>query len=177
MLIVNLPEILTAFSAILPERRGLSPPRPAPTGNFDGAISASKRDFMAVMANYTASEPHKVLLVDDDETLLELFSSILQHAGYVVDTAHCGIEGIRKYRRDAAEVIIADRAMPQMDGEQMTEVIKALNPEVPVILITGLPGSLRHPDMFNAVLPKPFRSADLLALVETALSTHTRAAN
>ena len=34
--------------------------------------------------------------------------------------------------------------MPQMDGEQMTEVIKTLNPDVPVILITGLPGSLRR---------------------------------
>jgi CheY-like chemotaxis protein len=122
------------------------------------------------MANYTASRRHRVLLVDDDTTLLELFSSILQHAGYEVDTARTGIEGIRKYRRDAAEIIISDRAMPQMDGERMTEVIKSLNPEIPVILMTGLPGSLRNPEMFAAVLPKPFRSADLLALIETALS-------
>jgi CheY-like chemotaxis protein len=126
---------------------------------------------MAVMANYTASDSRRVLLVDDDTTLLELFSSILQYAGYKVDTAECGIEAIRKYRRDSADVIITDRAMPHMDGEQMTEVIKALNPEIPVILITGLPGSLRNPGLFTAVLPKPFRSADLLALIETALST------
>jgi two-component system response regulator MprA len=129
------------------------------------------------MANYAASQRHRVLLVDDDATLLELFSSILQHAGYEVDTAQTGIEGIRKYRRGAAEIIIADRAMPQMDGEQMTEVIKSLNPEIPVILITGLPGSLRHPDMFTAVLPKPFRSADLLALIEAALSAHSGTAH
>jgi CheY-like chemotaxis protein len=125
---------------------------------------------MAVMANYTANESQRVLLVDDDTTLLELFSSILQSSGYEVDTAESGIEAIRKYRRTPSDIIITDRAMPQMDGEQMAEVIKTIHPDVPIILITGLPGNLRHPELFHTVLPKPFRSAALIALIESALA-------
>ena len=125
------------------------------------------------MAHFNDSEAHKVLLVDDDTTLLELFGSFLQSAGYEVETAESGIEGIRKFRNNRAHVVITDRSMPHMDGEQMTEVIKSINPDVPVILITGLPENIRHSGLFTAVLPKPFRSIALLSLVENALTAQS----
>src|SRR5688572_4482511 len=66
----------------------------------------------------------RVLLVDDLEIVREILRRTLESAGYEVGTAKDGAEGIEKFQGTAWDVVITDRAMPNMDGEEMAAVIK-----------------------------------------------------
>jgi CheY-like chemotaxis protein len=110
----------------------------------------------------------RVLLVDDETGILELFGMILDNAGYFVMTATNGAAGLSLFESAAWDLVITDRKMPQMDGERLAEEIKCIAPKTPVILITGVSGEPR-PGLFEAVLRKPFSKAALLAMVEDVL--------
>jgi CheY-like chemotaxis protein len=110
----------------------------------------------------------KVLLVDDEASILDLFGMILRNAGYFVRTALDGVSGLRLFESASWDLVITDRQMPQMGGERLAEKIKGMAPETPLILITGISGNPR-PGLFDAVLWKPFSKAALLASVESVL--------
>src|ERR1700734_2565937 len=79
----------------------------------------------------------KVLLVDDDDTIIDLFGMILRNAGYFVRTAMNGVAGLSLFESTPWDLVITDRNMPQMDGERLAEEIKGIAPATPLILITG----------------------------------------
>ena len=69
----------------------------------------------------------------------------------------------------AWDLVITDRSMPGMDGEELATQIKRFAPQLPVLLITGYPDLVVHRERFVAVLQKPFASAELLAQVARTL--------
>jgi CheY-like chemotaxis protein len=89
--------------------------------------------------------------------------------GHEIGTATDGLEGLMRFREQRWDVVITDRAMPRMNGEEMTVAIKAMAPDVPVILITGLRDSVTREGQYESILSKPFRGKDLQDLVEHAL--------
>lgn len=113
--------------------------------------------------------PKKILIVDDEPAILRIVGVAMRSAGHEIGTAGDGLDGLMKFREQRWDVIITDRAMPRMNGEEMTAAIKAIAPDVPVILITGLPDSVARATQYEAVLGKPFRGNDLQVLVENAL--------
>jgi CheY-like chemotaxis protein len=117
--------------------------------------------------------PRKVLLVDDEPSMVNLFSLILSNAGYFVKTALNGVSGLKLFQSAAWDLVITDRQMPQMGGERLAEEIKGLAPKTPVILITGFSGENLRPGLFETVLRKPFSKAALLSSVEGALIEHS----
>jgi two-component system response regulator MtrA len=117
--------------------------------------------------------PKKVLIVDDDTTVLRLIGATMSSVGHEIGTATDGLEGLMRFREQRWDVVITDRAMPHMDGEEMTAAIKASAPNVPVILITGLRDSVTRENQYEAILCKPFRGNDLQILVEKALERRT----
>jgi two-component system, NtrC family, nitrogen regulation response regulator NtrX len=123
----------------------------------------------------TASSHHKllpgrILLVDDEPVFLHALAAALRGEGYDVETAEDGEKGLCKYRAKPWGVVVTDRAMPKLDGEEMAAAIRAINPEAPIILITGLACAQTTTGIFNAILAKPFRSRDLLDLIASASS-------
>ena len=110
----------------------------------------------------------KVLLVDDEAGILDLFGMILRNAGYSVRTAFNGAAGLRLFESAAWDLVITDRKMPEMDGERLAQEIKDIAPKTPLILITGF-GAEPRPGLFEAVLRKPFSKAALLDVVEDVL--------
>jgi CheY-like chemotaxis protein len=110
----------------------------------------------------------RILLVDDEPVLLRAMAEALRTAGYEVETAGDGGEGLRKFEAQSWDVVITDRSMPNLSGEEMASAIQALNPNVPIILITGLPCAHTAAGLFDAVLTKPFRSEQLLAVLASA---------
>jgi putative two-component system response regulator len=81
----------------------------------------------------------KVLIVDDDPDVRELFSEILAEEGYLVETAVDGMEALDKLESFKPDLILTDYKMPRMDGITLCKVVKN-NPEtidLGVILITG----------------------------------------
>jgi two-component system OmpR family response regulator len=111
----------------------------------------------------------RVLLVDDEASIVDLFGMILRNAGYFVRTALNGVAGLSLFQSSSWDLVITDRQMPQMDGERLAQEIKGIAPKTPLILITGLTNGEPPAGLFEAVLRKPFSKAALLASVEDAL--------
>lgn len=79
----------------------------------------------------------RVLLVDDDPRVLQLLRDLLLHDGYTVSTASDGEEGLRTFKPGLFDAVVTDVKMPKMDGIEMMKAIKALDPTVEVIVLTG----------------------------------------
>jgi two-component system OmpR family response regulator len=106
-----------------------------------------------------------VLLVEDDPAVCYFLARVLRRAGYGVGLAADGYSGLKIFRSGSWDVVIADRMMPHLNGEQLAVEIKKQAPDTPVILITGFPHRVERPELFDGIFGKPFAIADLLACV------------
>lgn len=79
----------------------------------------------------------RVLVVENDPRVLRLLKDLLISDGYAVETAVDGEEGLRTFKPGQTEVVVTDIKMPKMDGLEMMKAIKALDPNVEVIGLTG----------------------------------------
>lgn len=84
--------------------------------------------------------PKKILIIDDDALLLEMYQEKLEYEGFEVVTALSGQEGLKKAKSSKPNLILLDILMPRMDGFEVLERLKS-DPEtkkVPVIFLTNL---------------------------------------
>ena len=79
----------------------------------------------------------KVLVVDDDPVIGQSFDRVLSGKGYAVITASSGEEALRKLKDENYDVVFADIKMPGMNGLEVAERIKASQPWLPVVIVTG----------------------------------------
>ena len=114
----------------------------------------------------------KILLVDDDPSLLELIQYNLEGEGFRVVTAKDGQAGVRLFFTDRPDLVILDVAMPKLDGYQVCERIREMS-DTPVIMLTARG---REEDIIKGLdlgaddyLTKPFRVNELLARVRATL--------
>ena len=80
----------------------------------------------------------RVLVVDDEPEAVELLQEFLQAKGYEVSTASDGAEALRKVKEKRPHLILLDVRMPKMDGLEVLRQVKALDPGVSVIMVTGV---------------------------------------
>ncbi len=118
-----------------------------------------------------ATKERTVLVVDDDEGLAEIVAQTLVATGFEAYTAHDGIEGYARYRCCPTDWVVTDIQMPGLDGFEMVHRIRAINPCVKVLYMSG------NVDQFYAllqgetaqngvkVLRKPFVRVDLINLL------------
>lgn len=114
----------------------------------------------------SSSKP--ILLVDDDPTIREFVSLVLEDEGYVVMAAPNGVDGLRRVQDQTPSVIILDMHMPIMDGWEFASAYRATQPpHAPIIVMTAAPSAREAAAEVNAngVLPKPFDIDELIALV------------
>jgi CheY-like chemotaxis protein len=85
------------------------------------------------------SEPlmHRVLVVDDEESIREVFSQLLQQGGYEVETAEDGFEALLRIKQLLPEVIVSDLNMPRMSGFEFLSVVRRRFPNICVIASSG----------------------------------------
>ncbi|MEW5855533.1 MAG: response regulator [Myxococcota bacterium] len=86
------------------------------------------------------SKPHRVLIVDDDESARITFGSLLEEHGYVVETASNGQEALRRIqKRPPVDLIVLDLFMPVMDGWQFREEQKRIPAValIPVVVVSA----------------------------------------
>jgi two-component system response regulator GlrR len=116
---------------------------------------------------------HRILLVDDDASLLHLLSLRLNSAGLEVQTAESGSEGLARLPVFQPHVIITDLRMDGMDGMALFDAVHRQYPTLPIIILTAH-GSIQEAVAATkrgvfSFLTKPFDSQELLAQVEKAL--------
>ena len=117
------------------------------------------------------SAPLHVLVVDDEPGIREVISAFLRSDGHDVTTASNGREGLREFETNPFDVVVTDRAMPEMNGDQMAGLIKQVKPDVPIVLLTGF-GTLiestgAQPPAIDVVLNKPVTLKTLLSTIDT----------
>ena len=116
-----------------------------------------------------------VLLVDDEKMVLEVGKAILQRLGHAVITAESGEAALDQFvqQRDVIGCVVLDLTMPGMDGKETFRQLRKLDPELPVIIASGLSVdqvSGQFDDMaMTAVIQKPYQVADLSATIQGLL--------
>ena len=114
-----------------------------------------------------------ILLIDDEKVLLEAVSDDLREGGYEVTTAVSGEEGLRSFKMLQHDLVIIDLKMESMDGLEVSRQIKQLNPETPIMILTGY-GSMETAiealrlDLDDYVL-KPINRDDLFEKIQRCL--------
>ena len=103
--------------------------------------------------------PLRVLVVDDDPLVRNVEAKYLEAAGHSVMRAASGPEGLEKFRAEKFDVVVLDRAMPGMSGDQLASTVKELSADTPVIMLTGF-GDLmdatgEKPPHVDVLLSKP----------------------
>lgn len=78
-----------------------------------------------------------ILIVDDEKAIRKTLSEILSYEGYKIEDAENGEEALKKLREKSFDAILCDIKMPKMDGLEFLEKALQINPDVPVIMISG----------------------------------------
>ena len=79
----------------------------------------------------------KILVIDDEESVRTLLRLMLEREGYDVITAADGVQGLRAFTAEGADLVITDLVMPDKEGFETIKDIKNIYPETPVIVISG----------------------------------------
>ncbi|MFQ5824527.1 MAG: HD domain-containing phosphohydrolase [bacterium] len=115
----------------------------------------------------------KVLVVDDESHICKLCYDLLSNAGYSVETISDPIEALNQVSLIPFDLVLTDIKMPQLDGLELVRKLKALSPEIPVVLMTG------HATLEVAVqavqegasnfVRKPFNVDEILIAIQSAI--------
>lgn len=112
----------------------------------------------------------RILLVDDDETIITPFQLILQNAGYQVDIALTGQQALEKLEEADYQVAILDIILPDIKGEEIARKIRKQNDDIRFIIITGyseIADSVEAIDVgIDDILLKPIEPDELLRIVK-----------
>jgi DNA-binding response OmpR family regulator len=116
-----------------------------------------------------------VLVIDDEAIVRQIVKVALERAGYLVMVAESGEAGmeILQAERYRIGLVLLDWKMPGMDGRETLQTLRAISPEIPVIVSSGLSqGDAEyhfHDEPFAGYLQKPYRMSELTALVDSTL--------
>lgn len=128
------------------------------------------------MVSPDKEKPQKVktaLIVDDDKSVLRVFSKSLQAGGFIVDTAETGKEALDKIRDRVYNVSLIDVRLPDMNGTDLLTAMKTMSPDMAKIVITGYPtvenGVKALEEGADAYLVKPVRREELIRIIEENL--------
>ena len=115
----------------------------------------------------------RVLVVDDEPSVLELLSRALSLAEYDVDVAPDGQAALERMRRTTYDLLVTDLKMPGLDGLTVIREARRYRADLPVIIVTGYSTEASAIDAINlgvsGYLTKPFRVPRVLAAAARAL--------
>ncbi|MGD8763612.1 MAG: response regulator, partial [Desulfobacteraceae bacterium] len=117
-----------------------------------------------------------ILIVDDEKNYLTILTAILEEEGFEVLTALSGQEALDIRKTSDVDLVLTDMKMPVMDGIELLEHIKAIDPDLPVVMMTA------HGTVDKAVeamqkgaysyILKPFDNERLIIYVKKAISVY-----
>ena len=113
-----------------------------------------------------------VLAVDDDALVLMNTSAMLEELGHEVVEAGSAKQALEFFNRQPFDLVITDQAMPHMTGSQLAEAVRALRPDIPIIIATGYSELPHGAEGTFTKLSKPFNEHELeRAISETVPAT------
>lgn len=110
----------------------------------------------------------KILLADDDKTILELFSDLLISYNYEVVTASDGKSAFNKFKKGDFDLVVIDKIMPNLDGLECIDKIRTLDKKIPIILTTGSQEALDRDKLnISRLVKKPWGFNEMLEVIQT----------
>jgi DNA-binding NtrC family response regulator len=119
------------------------------------------------------TENHRILIIDDERPILMTLEALLKRHGYKVDIAPTASQGLEVLKSKSPSLVLLDLQLPDAQGLEMLDRIKAELPDMQVIILTA------HDSLHNAIesikrgayhfVSKPYAPEELLSLVEKAL--------
>ena len=82
--------------------------------------------------------PEKILVVDDEEAIREVVSTLLEAQGYRCTVCANGRLALEAFRKDSFDLALSDIVMPEMDGLKLLAELRSEDPDVPVIMVTAM---------------------------------------
>ncbi|MCC7118920.1 MAG: response regulator [Anaerolineales bacterium] len=120
----------------------------------------------------------KILCIEDEAEMIDLIRLILGRRGFEVQGATGGVEGVKKVKATLPDLVLLDLMMPDMDGWEVYQQIKAdeTTRKIPVIVVTAKAQNIDkvlglHIAKVDDYITKPFSPQDLLASVEKILNS------
>lgn len=117
---------------------------------------------------------HHILVVDDDQSILELFRWTLEAEGYVVETASKGRVGIEKARESRFSLALLDMFLPDIRGDQVAVELRELDESLRLIFVTGYDESIEIVESLGfkdcLIYMKPVTPEELLGAVNNVLA-------
>jgi Response regulators consisting of a CheY-like receiver domain and a winged-helix DNA-binding domain len=118
----------------------------------------------------------KILCIEDEPEMIDLIRLILSRRGFEISGANGGKEGLAIIRKDHPDLVLLDLMMPQMDGWEVYQQMKAdqATKDIPVIVVTAKAQSIDkvlglHIAKVDDYITKPFSPQELLASVDNVL--------
>jgi two-component system response regulator HydG len=123
-----------------------------------------------------------VLIVDDEQSILEVISLLLTNNGFTVHTALGGRAGLAQIAAVHPDIVVTDIRMPDISGVELLSTARTQDPDMPVILMTAQASLQSAMQAVNEgafyYIQKPFRNDELLAILHRASETrHLKAEN
>jgi signal transduction histidine kinase len=119
----------------------------------------------------TIGRPLRVLVVDDEPVLCQLLFEYLKSDWHTVETATSATQALEKFRLGSFDLVITDRLMPEMSGDDLAAAIKAMAPQQPVVMVTGFVNDDELSDSGgNIVLSKPISLLSLRQAITSAIA-------
>ena len=119
----------------------------------------------------------RILVIDDDKSILRTFTRILQKNGYDIEVAETGKEAIEKSKKKQYDLALIDIRLPDMDGTDLLVKLQKTMEDAVKIMITGFPsletGVKALDEGADAYLVKPVKPEELIALIDEKLKAST----
>ena len=148
----------TAFSIFFPRSEG----------------DAKAKDATAF---YCPGGNERILVVDDEEPLVELSQKLLENLGYTVTGLASSLAALELFRRNAQafDLVMTDLTMPQMNGLDLTAELRAVRPDIPIVLCTGFSYKISSDTIeasgIKGLILKPMLLDEMARTVRTVLDS------
>jgi PAS domain S-box-containing protein len=151
---------------------------------FSIYLPASEKDIIAKKKSkhQILGGSETILLIDDEQLIINVGTRLLEKMGYEVLAADNGKEGIEVYTQnmDAIALVILDMVMPDVNGGEVYDRIKAINPEVKVLLSSGYSVDGQASEILkrgcNGFVQKPFSATTLSGKIRQILNPNQKRA-
>jgi DNA-binding response OmpR family regulator len=119
--------------------------------------------------------PKRILVVDDELLIRQLYAELLNDRGYEVDTAKNGAAAWEALQMNDYNLLVTDNEMPHLSGVELVKKVRAAHMAVPVIMVSGTMPTEElklHPELhIDAAVTKPFNITEFTAIVKRVLRT------
>jgi two-component system sensor histidine kinase/response regulator len=117
-----------------------------------------------------SAQEKTIFVIDDDEIIRLSCEQILQKSGYIVETFGNGYEGIERLKQVRPPLLVVDIKMPELDGFEVIKIVRKIDPEIVIVVITGYATIETAVDAMRVgaydFLPKPFTPGELRMIIE-----------